>query len=156
MSDDYRTMFDSDYIGIWDLVGKDGKPRDFTLVIEKVRGAELTVEGGKKKRNPVISFRGATKEFVANKTNARAIAGMYGSRTSGWVGKSVTLYGDPSITFGKKVVGGVRIRPTIPKGKADAELPSQPVDPAMRQAQNDARSEAARTEAERSDADEGP
>lgn len=43
------------------------------------------------------------------KTMLRLIAAVWGPRTSQWVGKSMTLYRDPSVTFGALATGGVRI-----------------------------------------------
>ena len=43
------------------------------------------------------------------KTMLRLIAAVWGPRTSQWVGKSMTLYRDPKVTFGADTPGGVRI-----------------------------------------------
>lgn len=43
------------------------------------------------------------------KTMLRLIAAVWGPRTSQWVGKSMTLYRDPAVTFGALATGGVRI-----------------------------------------------
>lgn len=128
---DYRTMFDKDYIGAWDLDGKDR-----TLVIESVFAGKVG-HGNKATKKPVIRFRGARKAFACNVTNARAIAGMYGNDTRGWVGQAITIY--PTMAdFGGKQVDAIRVRPVRPRGPAQERLEERPVDPEMRARQNEA------------------
>lgn len=146
---DYRTMFDKQHLGAWDLVDrKTGKPRDFTLTISKVVAGTLQKPGtSKKNRKPLISFEGATKTLACNATNAATIAGMYGNDTRAWVGKRITLY--PTTTkFGGDVVDCIRIRPVVPGSgvKTDEELEGREPDPEMRERQNAAE---AKAEAER-------
>ena len=131
-SDDVRTMFDSKYIGAWDLQG-----RDAVVTIEKVVGATVEGEGGRKDRAPLIYFVGKKKPLVGNKTNCKTIAGMFGSfKTSAWIGKKITLYA----TTCKGKAGGqvdcVRVRPTSPGGQPDTQQNlDAPVDPEMRRKQ---------------------
>jgi hypothetical protein len=108
MMPDYRGMFDREYVGSWDLKG------DTVVTIAKVEGKELTSQRGKNKK-PVIYFSNTEKAFVCNKTNGKAIAGMYGNKTEDWVGKKITLY--PTTTSaGGETVDCIRVRPTIPNG----------------------------------------
>jgi hypothetical protein len=112
---DYRSMFDRDYIGAWDL--PPGK--DVVVVIARVEAATLTAQGGRKSKKPIVYFEGKEKGFVLNKTNGKAISGMYGSRTEEWAGKSIALYAT-TVQFGAETVEAIRVRPTVPTGKADA------------------------------------
>ena len=106
---DWRGMFDRDHIGAWDLDG-----RDVTVTIESVKATVLTAQGGKSNKKPVIHFKGKEKGFVCNKTNAKAIAAMYGNDTSKWVGQRITIY--PTTTsFGNETKECIRVRPGIPK-----------------------------------------
>lgn len=141
---DYRTMFDKDFIGAWDL---DGKER--VLTIASVEAGKVG-HGNKASKKPIIRFKGAKKAFAVNVTNARAIAGMYGNDTRAWVGKPIAIY--PTMAdFGGKQVDAVRVRPTPPRGPAQARLDERPVDPEMRARQNEASGAA---EEEVSDANE--
>jgi hypothetical protein len=109
---DYRAMFDRDYIGSWDLGGK-----DITVTISKVSAGELTAQGGRKSKKPIVWFAGKEKGLVLNKTNAKAIAGMDGTDTRQWVGKLVTIY--PTTTsMGSETVDCIRVRPRVPNGAA--------------------------------------
>lgn len=117
---DYRTMFDRDYIGHFDLMGK-----DVTVTISKVLGGELTAIGGRKSKKPIVYFNGKEKGLICNKTNSKTIAAMYGNYVESWVGKRITLY----VSTTRNPDGGgeiecIRIRPQVPKAaqaKADAE-----------------------------------
>lgn len=117
---DYRGMFDRDYIGSWDLEG-----REVTLVIASVKGETLTAPGAKKSKRPVVKFEGKEKGMVFNKTNANITAKMYGPDTTKWVGKRITIY--PTTTkFGADTVDCIRVRPTIPTdGKKPAREPGE-------------------------------
>ena len=105
---DWRSMFDRDYVGSWDLGGK-----EHVVTISRVQAAELMAQGGRKSKKPVIWFEGREKGLACNKTNAKAIAGMYGNDTREWIGKRITIY--PTTThFGSETVDCIRVRPTVP------------------------------------------
>jgi hypothetical protein len=115
---DYMTMFDSKYIGAWDLVG-----RDVVVTISKVQGTTIVGEGGKTDKKPMVWFEGKEKSMVFNKTNCAIVSGMYGRDTKDWVGKRITIY--PTQTqVGKETKDCIRVRPVPPrdepKGKTDA------------------------------------
>lgn len=123
---DYRSLYDRDYLGSWDIP----ENRDAVVTIENVIGGELTAIGGKKSKKPIISFTGKEKKFICNKTNAKAIAAMYGNHVEKWVGKRIALYVSTTRDPG---TGGdiacLRVRPQVPaptsspssKGAAPAE-----------------------------------
>lgn len=105
---DYRSMFDRDYIGAWDLLGK-----DVTVTIARVEAGTLTSQGNKKTKKPIVWFEGREKGLALNKTNARTIADMYGNDTVKWVGKRITIW--PTTTqFGRETVECIRVRPNVP------------------------------------------
>jgi hypothetical protein len=129
MSDvDLRTLFDSQYIGAWDLQG-----RDAVVTIEKIVGADIVGDGGKTSKKPLIYFKGKKKPLILNKTNLKALHGMYGTfKTSGLIGKKVTLFATTCRGAAGGTVDCVRIKPTIPKGADSPDALDQPVDPEMR------------------------
>lgn len=113
---DYRKMFDSQYIGSWDLP----KDRDAIVKIAKVEPGELTSQGNKKSRKPVLSFVGKQRKLPLNKTNARVMHKFFGPDTTAWVGKVIAIY--PTTTkFGRETVDCVRIRPRLPGSKEPLE-----------------------------------
>jgi hypothetical protein len=58
----------------------------------------------------VIFFREHHKGMVLNVTTIRVLEQSYGGDTDHWVGNKVTVYVDPNVSFGGKVVGGLRLR----------------------------------------------
>ncbi len=109
---DYRTMFDSEYLGAWDLVDEDGRPVDIHVTIARVEPKKVKGPRGESLK-PVISFQGVAKALLANKTNSKTIATMYGTKTEAWSGKRVTLYATRTNSPDGEVEC-IRIRPTAP------------------------------------------
>jgi hypothetical protein len=80
----------------------------------------------------VMQFEESEKGLVMNTTNLQLAAIAFGSQdTDDWLGKQIVCYHDPNISFGGKVVGGVRVR--APKrsvaGKSSAKVPAMATDP---------------------------
>ena len=118
---DYRSLYDKDYIGAWDI-----KEKDVTVTITKVIGGSLVGQGGRKSKKPVIYMRGTEKGFAVNSTNGKAIAAMYGNHVEGWLGKRITLYKSTTRNpNGDGEVECIRVRPTVPQGKQAEEQPAQ-------------------------------
>lgn len=144
---DYRTMFDKENLGAWDLGG-----REVTVTIETVKPGTVGGHQGKKKdKKPIITFKGKRKKFVCNVTNASTIASLYGTHVEKWIGKRIVIY-PTTTTFGRETVDCIRVKPIVPGGGPDTTDPlDRDVDDAMRERQNDA---AANSEAETSGYDE--
>lgn len=120
---DYRTMFDNKWVKAWDLGGK-----TITVTIVKVEAGVLeNAKARKKDRAPIVWFKGAQKPLALNKTNAGAIAKMYGNETEKWIGKAITIY-PTKTTFGPDEVDCIRIKPGAPTGKAE-DMPTPPAPP---------------------------
>lgn len=49
------------------------------------------------------------KPWLPARTASGSIAAMFGDKTAGWLGRAVTLYHDPTVKVGAKVVGGIRV-----------------------------------------------
>jgi hypothetical protein len=72
-----------------------------------------------------VHFAETAKPMVLNRTNAQLIAQIAQSEeTDNWSRTKVVLYNDPSISFGGKLTGGIRVRAprvkTPPAGQAQA------------------------------------
>ena len=118
-------LFPSKYLSHVDLQGK-----DFTLTIEHVNVDELQMVGGKKEKKPLVSFKGAQKKLVLNKTNATIIADLYGNEVTGWFGKRITLY-PTTCRFGANTEKCIRVREAVPPAsKNDAAMAAQDPPPA--------------------------
>lgn len=118
---DFRTMYDKEHIGAWDLDG-----REVTVTIESVKAGKLVGQNGKADKKAIIKFVGKEKTFACNITNARIIAGMYGTKVEDWAGKRIAIY--PTTTqFGRDTVECIRVRNKVPDGKAAPQ--SEPREP---------------------------
>lgn len=126
----FRAMFDSEFAGVWDLDG-----RDRIVTIAKVEAGTVGGQQGREKsKKAILHFREFSKPFAANVTNAKTIAGLYGSKVEAWVGKRITLYGTTT-TFGRETVECIRIRPTVPSGEGES-FEGKPVDREVREKQD--------------------
>lgn len=66
-----------------------------TVTIENIKVDVVPMAGGKKAQATVMTFKGKSKEFICNKTNAYAIAVLLGSnRPADWIGKRIQLVTD--------------------------------------------------------------
>ena len=102
---DYRTMFDSDFVGAWDL------PEDRIVTIARVEPLQV---GKEKKLKPIVHFaEPGMKPLVCNKTNAKAICAMYGNYVEAWIGKKITIFRTQTDSFGE-IVDCIRVRPGMP------------------------------------------
>lgn len=63
---------------------------------------------GKIINKPILSFEKSTKRFIANKTNCKVIAMMYGKKPSLWIGQSITL----GVRYLEKAFGQTNV-PTV-------------------------------------------
>lgn len=114
----YKEFFDSQFIGVWSLDGK-----DVTVTISKVEKGEVGGQQGRKKdRKAIIHLAEFDEPMACNITNAKAIAKLHGNDPYQWVGKRITLY--PTTTqFGRETVECIRVRPTVPKGGSSGKQP---------------------------------
>ena len=120
---DYRTMYDRDYIGHFDLPG--GK--DLTLTIKRVVGGELTAMGGRKSKKPIVHFKEeGIKPLICNKTNSKTVAAMYSNMTEQWAGKRITLFVSTTRNpDGSGEVECIRVRPKVPNAAAQSRASSE-------------------------------
>lgn len=91
------------------------------LTIERVYQDDLRTADNETEKKALVQFKGAQKRLVLNKTNALAIAELFGPETNAWTGKRVTLYPARVSAFGK-MVDAIRVRAAAPQGRP----PSQP------------------------------
>src|SRR5689334_6768650 len=72
----------------------------------------------------IMHFEEIDKPLVMNATNIQLCARACGSEeTDEWVGQKIVLYTDPNVSYGGKLVGGIRIR--APKGQASKPAPAK-------------------------------
>jgi len=77
----------------------------------------------------VLYFRECAKGMVLNLTNFQRIVTLSGrDDTDDWAGVQITLFNDPTVDFGGKLVGGIRVwvPQFAPPDVTNAQPPAQP------------------------------
>lgn len=96
------------------LKADDLQGREHLLTIASVEPVEFESRKGPQHKLK-ITFAGAKKPLICNKTNAKRIAMIHGNETTAWLGKQITLYpeivdfeGEPTPSIRVKIVMGTR------------------------------------------------
>lgn len=85
------------------------------VTIADIKQENLAMEGKPQDLKWVMFFSEHEKGIVLNSTNIQLAASICASQsTDDWIGKRIVLYSDPNVSFGGKLVGGIRVR--APKG----------------------------------------
>ncbi len=93
------------------------------LTIKAIFQENVAKEGAPEEFRWCVSFDEAEKPMVLNSTNGQIIAGVVKSEeTDNWIGHKIVLYDDPNVSFGGKLVGGIRVR--APRNQAPATPPT--------------------------------
>ena len=99
----------SQWLASEDLAGLGDVPCEIedVLIYESV-----TFDAGRKETNvPALRFKGKAKQLVLRTScNRKALVRLFGADTKNWRGKTITLYHEPNVRFGGKVVSGIRIK----------------------------------------------
>lgn len=91
--------------------------------IQGYKQVNVAREGADPQLRWTLSFRELDKPMTLNSTNGQIIAVIVGSEEfKDWVGQQIVLYRDPNVSFGGKLVGGIRCR--APKSKIPDPDPS--------------------------------
>lgn len=122
----YRSMFPKQYLAAEDLDG-----REVTLTIAKLEREKVKTDSGTEqkwtihfqemldrvKRDP----NAINKRLIANITQARMIAKLYGNETDNWIGERITIYPTTCNAFGDPHTPCIRIRDRVPPPKEQRE-----------------------------------
>jgi len=106
------------------------------VVISKIDQDNLAKDGEAPEMKFILHFHGDVKPMVLNITNGKLIAMVLSSKeTNDWIGKEIILWNDPSVSFGDKLTGGIRVQipqqdavvagaaPAQPTGEMDDDIP---------------------------------
>jgi hypothetical protein len=107
---DINEVFGGETLKATDLQG-----REFTLAMASVQAKEFD-KGAKL----VIKFVGAKKALIANRTNSKRIAMLYGNNTDLWIGRQITLYAE-MVDFKGEATWAIRVK----QPPAPAAMPGQ-------------------------------
>jgi hypothetical protein len=81
------------------------------VTIKQIFQENVAKEGAPEEFKWCVLFEETDKPMVINNTNAQIIAGIVKSEeTDNWPGHKIVLYDDPNVSFGGKLVGGIRVR----------------------------------------------
>lgn len=109
--------------------------RGLLVTIREVFQENVAKEGAPEELKWCIQFEEHEKPMVLNSTNGQIIAAITKSEdTDGWPGHKIVLYDDPNVSFGGKLVGGIRVRaprnqPVPAKTAAPKPAPAPQPDP---------------------------
>jgi len=101
------------------------------VTIKTITQENVAKDGAPEELKWCLHFKEVEKPMVLNSTNGQIIAGITGSEDSdtGWAGTKIVLYHDPNVSFGGKLIGGIRVRaprktPVPVPGKKPVAMPA--------------------------------
>ena len=101
---------------------KDDVGRGVLVTIAGCAQHNVAMEGAAPDKKWCLAFHELDKPLVLNSTNIQLCEMICGSDdTDRWVGRRVVLYTDPNVSYGGKLVGGIRVR--APKPTAAPAVP---------------------------------
>lgn len=99
------------------------------VTIREIYQENVAKEGAPEEHKWCLRFDEQEKAMVLNSTNGQIIASIIKSEeTDDWPGHKIVLYDDPTVSFGGKLVGGIRVR--APRNQP--ATPARPATPAQR------------------------
>ena len=106
------------------------------MTVEGCERHNVAKEGAEPEHKWCLTFAESDKPLVLNSTNIQLCERIFGSDdTDEWVGKKIVLYVDPNVSYGGKVVGGIRVR--APKKTAVAAVALKPIAPPVEELTDD-------------------
>lgn len=79
------------------------EPRTITIT-------SMKVESSSQDQPVTVHYEGDNgKPFKPSKTVRRIMVALWGSHSEEYIGRSMTLYNDPSVTWANKAIGGIRV-----------------------------------------------
>lgn len=95
---------------------KEDVGRGVLVTIKGLARTNVAMEGEPPENKYVLYFTELEKPLVLNATNIHMCAQTCGSEdTDHWIGKKLVLFTDPNVSFGGKLIGGIRIRAPRPQ-----------------------------------------
>jgi hypothetical protein len=71
----------------------------------KVKGLAM----GEGEQPVIVKLEGGLRDYKPCKSMRRVLIACWGDKGKDWIGKSMTLYGDPKVVWGGVAIGGIRI-----------------------------------------------
>ena len=86
---------------------------------------------GHNRTGNILHFANDERTLVLNHTNAHMVAALYGDETDAWSGKWITLFYDPTVTYGDEIKPGIRVRSFVPQAGDGSALPTAKPKPSL-------------------------
>lgn len=96
------------------------------VTISGLTKENVAKEGAEPEYKWTLHLQEFDKPLVLNSTNGQIIAKITGFEDDieeKWVGAKIVLYDDPNVSFGGKLVGGIRVRAPKNTAKLKDDLP---------------------------------
>jgi hypothetical protein len=91
---------------------EDGRGKVFTIArVEKTR---FEAKNGRPEEKKWVLTFDDDRSLSLNRTNLALLAKYFGKHSSKWVGQTIAVYRDESVSFGGRLVGGLRVRRASP------------------------------------------
>lgn len=116
----FSSMRESKYLKKEDLDQDTGN----LVTIKAYSRVDVSQEGEPPEYKYVVGFHEFDKPMVLNTTNQAILAQIFGDDAEASIGHQVVVYNDPNISFGGKIVGGIRIRAPRKAKPAPARQPA--------------------------------
>lgn len=101
------------------------------VTVSGVEKHNVAKEGAEPELKWCLEFAEHDKPLVLNSTNIQLCERIFGSDdTDQWINKKLVLYVDPTISYGGKVVGGIRVRQPKPQAAGKKTAAPPPPEPA--------------------------
>lgn len=100
--------------------------------IATVEEVNIAKEGAPEEMRWALHVDEFEKPLILNSTNGQIIAKITGSEESEeWSGHKIVLYHDPNVSFGGKLIGGIRVRAvrTQKQNGTASKRPPEPTEP---------------------------
>jgi hypothetical protein len=100
-----NTMMPSKYLK------KEDVPQPALVTIRSFTRDNVAQQNEPEERKWIMHFDEFPVGMVLNSTNLQLAAQAMGSdETDDWIGKKIVIYTDPNVSFGGKLIGGLRLR----------------------------------------------
>ena len=105
----------SDFLGGDFIKKEDLQDEDILVQIKNVEAAEFVDKQTAHIEKRLQLVLGIDKKLTLNSTNTKILVKRFGNDTNAWIGKTITLYYDESVSYAGRLTGGIRIR--LPKAR---------------------------------------
>ena len=119
------------------LKGSDLGSSTVVVTVASVEMVDISMEDSPTDMKCVMHFVGKDKGMIVNPTNWDLVELFLGSEdTDNWIGKTLLLWSDPTISYKGKLTGGLRFKGAGP-GTAPAATPAPAPGPSQGQDPSD-------------------